>query len=267
MPLFTPGSSRSVSPDSFVTTPDNSCCTGLNIDVALRIFEKLAVSSDTADNAAKDVACLIHSMGMVELAIQRLKSVSMNYRAVKVYSALSVQLRGMVGKPIPPISSRLVYVEISATSKRISVDLLRTIFPNIQKVWRVLVSSCGRTCLVEFASHSSARRAVDSRQQPSSHLTYGQTFDSSSVKCAWASSSVAIPPLRIDYLTDFPVFEMVDDDSIVAPSLDWRRPRPRSESIYSNKSHEVGSLPDLMSILKCTGAFDDYPPQLSQLRF
>jgi hypothetical protein len=267
MPVFTPGSSRSVSPDTSISTPDNLSGEDISIDTALRMFEKWSDSPDIVENTAKDIACLLHCMGKVERSIERLKSFESPFRMSKVYTYLLFQLKLLMGKPVPPISSRLVYVEVTHPSSCISMEVLRSMFPNMQKVWRILISQTGRKCLVEFASHSSARRAVDSRQQLS--IQQG-TFCSGlefAFKCTWACPTVGIPPLRIDYETEFPIFVVTDDESVIAPSLDWRRPRPRSDSMYSCRSHDQSTAPDLLSILRYTGAFDDYPPQLSQLRF
>lgn len=224
-------------------------------------------STDLVENTAKDIACLLHCMGKVDRSIERMQSLQSSFKMSKLYSFLLFQLKLLVGKPVPPISSRLVYVEVCHPNSRISTELLRSLFPNMQKVWRILISRTGRRCLVEFASHSSARRAVDSRQQLA--IQHGALCAGAelAVKCSWASPTVGIPPLRIDYETEFPIFVVTDDESMIAPSLDWRRPRPRSDSLYSCRAHDQSTAPDLLSILRYTGAFDDYPPQLSQLRF
>jgi hypothetical protein len=267
MPLFTPASSRSVSPDSSagagIYTPDNASVDAAAISAALRLFEKSAAAGDAIDNAAKDIAGLIHSMDKVETALDRIRRLPLNFKLAKVYNALIVQLRSLLDKPVPPISSRMVFVEVPPNYAPISIEFLRNMFPNIQKVWRVILSRNGRKCLVEFASHSSARRAVDSRQ-----ITMGFGHNpSSTVKCSWASAYAAIPPLRIEYATELPIFEMTEDESVISPSLDWRRPRPRSDSTCALASSDFFSIADLLNVLKGTGAFDDYPPLPSQLRF
>jgi hypothetical protein len=265
MPLFTPGSSRSVSPNCDIHTPDNHTSVSASITNVLRLFEKSVGCDDGVDNAAKDIAGLVHSLNLIEPTMERIRTLRGNFKLARVYSLLIIQLRSLVGKPVPPISSRMVFVEVPNDYSPITLDFLKVIFPNIQKVWRILISGSGQRCLVEFASHSSARRAVDSRQSAAACLPHTMTHQA--VRCAWACPFVAIPPLRVDYAIGLPLFEVVDDESIIAPSLDWRRPRPRSGSAGSIKTAEVFSVSDLLSILQGTGAFDDYPPQAAQLRF
>jgi hypothetical protein len=267
MPLLTPGSSRSVSPvssaETGIYTPDNSSLDSAAISAVFRIFEKCAAGGDAIENAAKDMACLVHSLDLVSVTLDRIRRMPFNLKLARVYNVLVANLKALVNKPVPPISSRMVYVEVPSNFSPISIDLLRTLFPNMQKVWRVITSTNGRKCLVEFASHSSARRAVDSRQMAGN---FGHQSNSQ-VKCSWASAYAHIPPLRIEYITELPIVETMDDESAIAPSLDWRRPRPRSESSFAITCADVFSTSDLLSVLERTGAFDDYPPLLSQLRF
>ena len=255
-----------MSPNCDIHTPDNHTDVALSVASVLRLFEASVTCEDTLDNAAKDIAGLVHSMDLIEPTIERVRLARPNFKMARLYSLLVIQLRSLIGKPPPPISSRMVFVEVPSHYPPITLDFLKVIFPNIQKVWRVLSSRSGRKCLVEFASHSSARRAVDSRQS-SAQLGISNSTDHHSVRCAWASPYAAIPPLSVEYAMELPLFEIVDDESIITPSLDWRRPRPRSASDTNHKSGEVFSVSDLVSILRSTGAFDEYPLQASQLRF
>ena len=265
MSLFTPASSRACSPDVRVRTPDLQSTHDVAILSAFALFERATTSHEQAESAAKDIAHLIHTLGKVNEAIHCIKHNQLPYRMGRYYGMLVAQLKTLQDKQVPPITSRVVYVEIPSGSGRIHLDLLRNLFPNVQKVWRVILSPSGRSCLIEFASHSSARRAVDARQQGYCSALTGASV-SSNVKCAWVSPYVHIPPLAIDYIADLPVIEVAMDESIIAPSMDWRRPRPRAESGSSVKSQDVFSTHDLLSVLKGTGAFDDYPPQASQIR-
>ena len=246
-----------------IFTPDNSRSDSVAITNAFRLFEKSTTAGDAVDNAAKDIAGLIHSIDCVDEAIDRIRRMHLTFKLTRLYCVLIVQLKALIGKPAPPISSRMVYVEVPYHYPPITLDLLHNLLPNTQKVWRVITSMSGKKCLVEFASHSSARRAVDSRQLSANH----QAPSHNTVKCAWASSIAPIPPLRIEYASELPVFEVADDESTIAPSLDWRRPRPRSDSACALKCADMFSMSDLLSVLRGTGAFDDYPPLASQIRF
>jgi hypothetical protein len=265
MPVFTPGSSRCPSVDSGIGTPENSSIDEPTISTVLRLFEKSVAAGDPIENACKDIASLIHSLNLIDATLKWIRRCNVGIRAAKLYGSLLVQLRVLSEKQAPPISSRTVYVEVPSHYPPISLELLKALFPNIQKVWRIIMSRSARRCLVEFASHSSARRAVDSRL--GSIGSACSAVSHNTVKCTWASPQSEIPSLRIEYVSELPVIEMCDDESIIAPSSDWRRPRPRPDSQFAAKQAELFSVPDLLSILRGTGAFDDYPPHASQIRF
>jgi hypothetical protein len=227
-----------------------------DFDSALKLLQNHG-DGYSLDVTPKDVANLLHAMGKSSEIIKSLESMTTSCQANKVYSEVLVQLKSMIGKPVAPISSRVVYVEVSSRGGPITIDSLRKLFPNMSKVWRVLVSPLGLSALLEFASHSSARRAVDARQQLGSSLNPGDP------RCAWISPSVVLPPLELGRATSFPVFEIMKDSSLFCPSSDWRRPRPTTTKI----SEQHFSACDLLSVLRHAGAFDDYPAELEQLIF
>ena len=263
MTLFTPVSSRATSPEWRVTTPSSSFSADSEVSYAVRMFEKAAVSYESSDTAAKDVAQLIHTIGRIDEGVQHVQFIMGLTKHRRAYCLLLGQLKNLMGKPIPPMVSRVVFVEVPANYGRISLDTLSNLFPNIQKVWRLILAKDARSCLIEFASHSSARRAVDARLQ--GHSSYNSS--PSVVRCAWVSPSVNLPPLSIAGAADLPIVEFATDDSIIQPSLDWRRPRPRNNSDHLLKKFPGEFSPqELMSVLNLTGAFDDYPPNLSQLQ-
>jgi hypothetical protein len=221
----------------------------------MQLLEKLLSTSDVQESCTKDVANLLHANGRTDTAIRFIEELHIPWRLGRTYHEILTHLRAIQGKPVAPISSRVVYVEIPCAMGRITLETLRDLFPNIAKVWRILLNRSGTSALLEFASHSSARRAVDARQQI-------QTTNNSpdQVKCAWVSPFVHIKPLDLSQLKSFPIIELVDDDSIVCPSTDWRRPRPTS-----SKQSEAFTSRDLVSVLNMAGAFDDYPAELAQI--
>lgn len=225
------------------------------------MFEKAAVSYEATDIAAKDVAQLIHNLGRIEEGVKHIQCLISLTKNRRAYCLLLSQLKNLSGKPIPPMVSRVVFVEVPVNYGRINLETLRSLFPNIQKVWRLILAKDARSCLIEFASHSSARRAVDARLQGQS--AYNNA--SSLVRCAWVSPSAHLPPLSVAGSEDLPIVEFATDDSIIQPSLDWRRPRPRNNSDIMKKFTGEFSPEGLISVLNLTGAFDDYPPNLSQL--
>ena len=236
-----------------------------DVEIAFKLLESSVGYNENPDSASKDIANLLHVLGKAEEAVQYLQANQAVWRFKKVHSCLLIQLRSLVGKPISPIASRVVFVEIPTSMGRISIDTLRKLFPNIAKVWRIILSRSGQSCLLEFASHSSARRAVDARQQSlspkSSPMSSTACYDS--VKCAWVSPYVDIPAFSLSSVKEFPIIEKVDDESIISPSTDWRRPRPTNTCVPKN--NDGFSVCDLLSVLRMAGAFDDYPADFNQL--
>jgi hypothetical protein len=254
MTIYTPGSSAPSSPVSNPLAFFDRAPIERTLAAVLIIFEK-ATCSVEAESVAKDLSHLLHSVGATHMAITALQaSIVSNWKSRRSQAVFLSQLRMIADKPVAPITSRCVFVEVIAPHIQISLDSLRRVFPNIQKIWRVILARHGRSCLIEFASHSSARRAVDSRQHVPSHGPQDNT-----IKCAWVAPNVDIPPLRLEPDESFPVMEYAVDESIISPSLDWRRPRPRTGSDFSRDQDAFASF-DLTTILRCTGAFDDYPP-------
>lgn len=220
-------------------------------------LERYHDSGDNIESACKDAATLLHNLGKSDEVLRSFECNPRGFRGFKENVSLFNHLKTLRGKPVTPLTSRVVYVEIPFLRGRVTYEHLKRIFPNVQKIWRIIVCKTSSACLVEFASHSSARRAVDARQQ-SMISSQGQYASQSGSKCAWVSPLVEIPPMTITPTTTFPIIEYLEDDSIILPSTDWRRPRPNcSEQI---KYVDAFVQLDLMSILLQTGAFDDYPP-------
>jgi hypothetical protein len=230
-----------------------------DFEAALKLLQNQGGDGYPVEVTPKDVANLLHAMGKSMELTKLLESTlsSSSNRTNKVFLEVLVHLKSMIGKPVAPISSRVVYVEVPSRLGPITTDTLRKLFPNMSKVWRVMVSPMGFSALLEFASHSSARRAVDARQQ------LGSNVNSDEPRCAWISPSVVLPPLELGRATSFPVFEIMEDSSLFCPSSDWRRPRP---TIPKN-CEPLFSAGDLLSVLRHAGAFDDYPADLEQLIF
>jgi len=226
----------------------------------MAILQKILVTYDIHESCSKDVANLLHAQGNTEALMKTIATMNSPWRMSRVYSEILSHLKAMQGKPIAPISSRVVYVEFPSSLGQIHLEPLKAIFPNMSKVWRVLLSQTGSSALLEFASHSSARRAVDARQQAQTAASMQPASDQ--VKCAWVSPYVVIKPMDLSQLKSFPIIEIVDDDSIVCPSTDWRRPRPTN---IPTKPLESFTTRDLVSVLNMAGAFDDYPADVCQI--
>ena len=228
-----------------------------DIDAVVKLLRIQRADGTSQTTTPRDVAYLLHALGDSRNCVRFLEAMHPPMGYNKAHLEILAHLRSLVGKPVAPIASRVVYIEVSTDSGPITFDYLRKLFPNITKVWRVIVSPTRLEALLEFASHSSARRAVDARQQ------LGSMNAMQEPRCAWVSPSVSLPPLDLSRVVSFPVFEIMDDETLFCPSTDWRRPRPTSPKLFV----PVFSPEDLLSVLQNAGAFDDYPADLDQLIF
>jgi hypothetical protein len=247
----------------------SSCSSSHNdVDLAIRYMERSMTDSENIDAISKDMASLLHALGMCsESLIYLCQSTHGQWPSRKIRTSLMGHLKHIIGKPVPPMASRVVYVEVPRQMGKITIPLLKRLIPNVSKIWRVMLSRSGQTCLLEFASHSSARRAVDSRQQSPTNQQTPSIQDA--VKCAWVTPSALIPQFDISRLREFPLVEYIQDESVISPSSDWRRPRPTISApcgatcrVSDVLSTEGGFL---TSVLRMTGAFDDYPPDIDQV--
>lgn len=227
------------------------------IDAVVKLLQMQRADGTSQATTPRDVAYLLHALGDARECARLLDSMHPPTGYGKAHLEIVAHLRSLIGKPVAPISSRVVYVEVSASNGPITFESLRRLFPNMSKVWRVLVSPTKLAALLEFASHSSARRAVDSRQQ----VGYPNAFPES--RCAWISPSIELPPMDLDRARSFPIFEIMNDESLFCPSTDWRRPRPTLTKL----SDLDFSPEDLVRVLQNAGAFDDYPADVNQLIF
>jgi hypothetical protein len=229
-----------------------------DLNVVVNLLRKQHTIGNGSEVTSRDVANLLHALGKTQECLNFMGQATSLGTVDKTHLEILIHLRSLSEKPVAPISSRVVFVELNPKNGRITMESLRKLFPNMSKVWRVLVSSSGHTALLEFASHSSARRAVDARQQ------VGSASFPDEPRCAWISPSVNLPPLDICSASCFPVFEITEDDSIFCPSTDWRRPRP---NIPRGGTEYQFTASDLLCVLRHAGAFDDYPADLEQLIF
>ena len=228
------------------------------IDAVVRLLQMQRSDGTSQVTTPRDVAYLLHALGDANDCVKLLESMHPPIGYGKAHFEILAHLRSLIGKPVAPIASRVIYVEVPAISGPITFESLRKLFPNMSKVWRVLVSPTKLAALLEFASHSSARRAVDARQQVACMHAAQQD-----ARCAWISPTVELPPMDLKRVGSFPIFEIMHDESLFCPSTDWRRPRPT----LPKYTEPVFSPEDLLTVLQHAGAFDDYPADLDQLIF
>jgi hypothetical protein len=114
---------------------------------------------------------------------------------------------------------------------------LRVLFPNYTKIIRVFLSECGKRGIVEFCTHSAARRALD--QPPVEGF-----------RLSWVSLDTRIPEMQ--YVpASLPVWANLNECFLPAPSNDWRRPRP------TQTTEMVSGILCVAKALIFSGAFAD----------
>ena len=144
-------------------------------------------------------------------------------------------------KPQAPIHSRALFVEpafLDRPHSLRSVSFLRDSFLNYMKILRVLVDEINCRGLIEFATHSAARRALDNPHPKGYRLR-------------WVSPDTLIPPADFTRSRTLPVFGDLATCELPAPSTDWRRPRPTQSSEF------LATLVTVARTLAGSGAFDD----------
>ena len=148
---------------------------------------------------------------------------------------------------LPPISTRALYAQCVNGVLR-DRDLLGLMFPDFEKILRILADVKGSVGVIEFATYSAARRTVD-------HFT-----DSHYVRLQWLSLTVKIPNFTVEEL--FQIKPIIADLSLcagrVVGSTDLRRKRTRAL-----EDHTVS----VAKALTCSGAFreDDFDALVEQL--
>ena len=106
------------------------------------------------------------------------------------------------------------------------------------KILRVLVDEANCRGLIEFATHSAARRALDNPHPRGYRLR-------------WVSPDTLIPSADFTRCRTLPVFGDLSTCDLPAPSTDWRRPRPTQSSEF------LATLVTVARTLAGSGAFDD----------
>jgi hypothetical protein len=244
-------------------TPENPTELDPSLVHLIRFLEEQTLNHGYCESIVKDVASMLHCSSLARSAISFLSAIRSDVSR-RLHMGLLTELRRLVNKEITLLNSRVIYVQIPSDMGIISLDLLSKLFPNVQKIWRIILHSSGHSCLIEFASHSSARRAVD----------YRQPFaDTSPVRCHWVDRDVDIPILDLEKISkNFPIIEIIEtiENEVIKPSGDWRRPRPgfiNSPIRTPGPPSPVSESSELVSFLKFTGAFDDqFPIDNSLLR-
>jgi len=162
-------------------------------DDAMKLYLQAIEKRDRSDSAIKDYAGLLHMRGRTEEAIDFLEKCARTdmVKSTAGFKNLITQLRSFLfnfsndseKRDLP----RLLYVAIADSTKvRICASTLPSLFPNHLKVSKIfyvnpilddLSRPYSKSAVVEFASHSAARKALMVNKH-------------SSLQCFWASENM-----------------------------------------------------------------------------
>lgn len=158
-------------------------------ETAMQLYIRAIDLNDRAESAVKDYAGLLHMRGKTKEAIGFLEERGDRFKTTAGFKNLLSQLQAFISttetdrRDLP----KLVYVAIEGDMKmRISYTTMASLFPNHLKVSKItfvnpLLDDHGvpqsDKALVEFASHSAARKALNVTKH-------------NSIRCLWAPDSL-----------------------------------------------------------------------------
>jgi hypothetical protein len=158
-------------------------------DGAMRLYLKAIEQNDRPESAIKDYAGLLHMRGRTEEAIQFLESKGGSMKDTPGFKNLMAQLRSFLlsaetnRKDLP----KMIYLSTDTEGGMdITLESLPSFFPNhlkitsitfINPIQSLVGSPISRSALIEFASHSAARKALTITKH-------------SSVDCMWGHESL-----------------------------------------------------------------------------
>ena len=173
-----------------------------DLDKAMPLYLKAIKMGDRTDSAVKDYAGLLHMLGRTEEALAFLETnppLSSNYSS---YDNLIEQLKASLNAR-DSLLPRVLVVEVPAL---FTDQTLAQIFPNPRRITRWVSSSHNRA-VVEFSSHSAARKALLVRK-------------CAGIRCAWA------PEECLESEITSQAFELLlAHPSSPRGSLFWKKPK------------------------------------------
>jgi len=161
-----------------------------NIELAAELYLKAIDEDDRVDSSIKDYAGILHMKGETKAAIDFMESQSDKHKSSLGFRNLLSQLKAALERELSNEGSglpRIILVSIDQGKAKVVINFesLRSIIPNCLKITRLtfvnptVVDGLPQSVnvLVEFGSHSAARKAV----MVSKH---------ESVKCVWAPENL-----------------------------------------------------------------------------
>ena len=164
-----------------------------DFELALRLYARAIRENDRPESAIKDYAGLLHMRGNTKEAIVFMEAQGARFVCASGYQNLLKQMREALDRVAGDVRdlSRTILVAVDASSAtQIDFSSLPTMFPNSLKICRlVFINPNSDTsgnfvarsvrALVEFASHSAARKALMINKHES-------------IKCFWAPKDLIV---------------------------------------------------------------------------
>ena len=161
-----------------------------NYELALSLYVRAIAENDRAESAIKDYAGLLHMRGSTKEAISFMEERNARFRTCSGYQNLLKQMKEALDRvaDVGRDLSRTILVSIEETGtcpSYIELKTLSTMFPNSLKITKLVfinphsdrisgnMIARGERALIEFASHSAARKALMINKHES-------------IKCFWA---------------------------------------------------------------------------------
>jgi hypothetical protein len=160
-----------------------------NLELAMELYLRAVECNDRADSAIKDYAGLLHMKGQTVLAIDFMEKQPEKRKTALGFKNLLTQLKATHEREISNEHNhlpRVVLVNVKDDTIDIELNTLQAILPNCLKICQISFMNptftlegfpSSKCALIEFTSHSSARKAV-------------MVGKHDSIKCCWAPPSL-----------------------------------------------------------------------------
>ncbi len=182
-----------------------------NLELAMELYLRAVDCNDRADSAIKDYAGLLHMKGQTKMAIEFMESQSEKRKNAMGFRNLLGQLRATYEREISSEHNHLpkvVLVNVKDDTIDIELKTLQSILPNCLKISHVTFVNpiltregfpSSKCALIEFSSHSSARKAV-------------MVGKHDSIKCCWSPNTLID---TIEYIEEKKPIQLIKGGSLV----------------------------------------------------
>lgn len=182
-----------------------------NLELAMELYLRAIECNDRADSAIKDYAGLLHMKGQTKMAIEFMESQCEKRKSAMGFRNLLGQLRATHEREISSEHNHLpkvVLVNVKDDTIDVELKTLQSILPNCLKISHVTFVNpiltregfpSSKCALIEFSSHSSARKAV-------------MVGKHDSIKCCWSPNTLID---TIEFIEEKTPIQLIKGGSLV----------------------------------------------------